>query len=584
MIRAHRHPRSRRQAGFSLIDVLLALGVVILISGITLTGVRRTNESNQAKAVGEQIKMIGGAMNTYISLRYDVIVAHQPGVDDVGNPGTAADPGPRSCVWANSPANTVKLCTINSETLRRNGLLPSSFSGYNAFGSTYQMRIRVDTTGAGPAQMEGLAWTEEAYMMDGEERFDLLGQAMLVAGADSGMTRSTPDRVEGFNGAWAEEDMGVSKLGVLAYRSGYATFGYAGYLRTSGTGTGSMLGDINMGNNSIYNIEALKAQNVATEKLRLKKDNAAIVFSDTAAFDVTDESAIAAAAATDPSIGTIGNGLVIRSDVPVKLLAASTGVGGDMELRNLQAADITNTGNYFGNGTITAQQSITSGTRMRAVDGFLAGTTTTAQNKTLVFSQADGGGIYFNVNGSGTSATPRGFKLDTTTAIIRAVGSSIMADGDIRAADDLIADDRVVVGGNEIILDSTVNPVIGAGCVAADAGKIVRSSSGEVAQCFSDGTSYRWRTMGSSIVQIPGGNTTTGPGATQGNSVNINCPAGYSIVTGGYSYASGSPRGTAAISTRVDNDTWRVQAGPTAAYLGTETQTTTFSTYAICSR
>lgn len=581
MIRAPRHPRNRQQAGFSLIDVLLALGVVILISGITLTGVRRTNESNQAKAVGEQIKMVGSAMNTYISLRYDVIVGHQPGVDDIGNPGTAADPGPRSCVWTNSPANTVKLCTINSETLRRNGLLPSSFSGYNAFGSTYQMRIRVDTTGAGPAQMEGLAWTDEAYMMDGEIRYDLLGQAMLVAGADSGMTRSTPDRVEGFNGAWAEENMGVSELGVLAHRSGYSTFGYAGYLRTSGTGTGSMLGDINMGNHSIYNIEAVKATNIATENLRLKKDNASIVFSDPGAFDVTDGAPIATAAATDPSIGTQGLGLILRSDTPVLIRGASTGVSGDMDLRELTAAEITNSGHYNGQGNINAQGTITSQNQIRGSQ-LIAGAGGATGN-TYMFGGTNGG-IFFNSNMTG-SGVQSGIQLTAATNTLTLTNSAnLYTQGDIRSGGDITADDRVVVGGSEIILDSTINPTIGAVCAVANDSTIVQSNSGELVQCISDGTSYRWRTMGTSIIQVAGGNTTTGAGAAMGNVAYANCPSGYSIVTGGYSFASGSPRGTAAINTRHDINTWRVQAGPTAAYLGTESTPTTFNTYAICAR
>lgn len=606
MTRANRRPLARHQGGFSLIDVLLALGVVILISGITLTGIRRNTESKQAEAAGEQIKMLGNALNTYISMRYELLSSHVPGTDDVGEPGTAPDPGPRTCVWVNSPANTVKMCTITSETLRRSGLTPNNFSGYNAFGSTYEYRIRVDTTGAGPAQIDGLVWTSEAYTMEGEERFDLLGQAMMAAGADSGMTRSTLTRVEGFNGAWSEENMGVSKLGVLAFRAGYKTFGYAAYLRLSGTGAGApMTGDIDMGDNQIYNINTIKTTNLAANTARFKQDTDSIIFSAPTSFDTTDDSAIAARAASDPGImaDTAAGAprLVLKSDGPIAVRAANGIADGDMALGDLTASGTvaanTLTASNAGN-SIVAQGSIVSGGRIRAQQGFLAGSTTAAQNKTLVFSGAgatagDAGGIYFNVDGSGVTGTPMGFKLDSSTATLRAVNSSILADGNIRAAGNVTGDDRVIAGGNALVLDATITPAANSACTGADGGKLVRlSTTGMIGQCvaLSSGT-FVWRAMGISDIRTiqagASGCSNDDPANTTGQISDAVCPAGYYLVSGGYVRTSGAERSAPTTSNRINDTTWRVIAGSTTAYndggpsLGV---TTCYAATAVCAR
>lgn len=575
---------SRKQAGFSLIDVLLAMGVVILISGITLTGIRRTNESNQAKAVGEQMKLVGTALNTYVSLRYDTLVAHNPGADDVGDPGTAADPGPRTCVATTA---TLKMCTITSETLRRNGLLPNSFSGFNAFGSTYQYRIRVDTAGTTPL-VDGLVWTDQAYTLEGEERYDLLGQAMMVAGADSGMTRSTLTRVEGFNGAWSEENMGVSRLGVLAYRVGYNTFGYAAYLRLNG---GTMMGDIDMGANDIFNIGTMKATNVAAINVVLPQNNAALRFSNGNV--VTDGSTLAAPAASDPNIGVTGTAggpaLVLRSDEPIQMLRATDGTRADVRMDDLEAMNITAnnatlSGNISAQGTITTTNQIRGNTVVAGPGG--------ANNNTWIGGDASGGGIYFNTNSTGGAGSAIGFKLDNSTSTISMAGATLAVTGTIRSAGTsgtqgiMQADRRLeLTNAGVSIQDLGGAPVPGAtGCTV---GVIARSSVGDLVQCANDGGTPRWRTMGmtaASITTQTGAQTCTGAGSAAGNAVTISCPAGYLVISGGYSYASGAQRAAPQSNYRSSATSWVVQAGPTQAYTGTESTQTCWNTYAICAR
>jgi type II secretory pathway pseudopilin PulG len=603
----------RHQGGFSLIDVLLALGVVILISGITLSGIRRTNESNQAKAVGEQIKSVGTALNTYVSLRYDTLVTAVPGTDDVGSPGTASDPGPRSCVCtvgtgACAATGNIKICTISSETLRRNGLLPSNFSGINAYGSPYEYRIRVQPQGGSTVIVDGLVWTDDAYTMEGEERFDLLGQAMMVAGADSGMTRSSMTNVEGFNGAWTENGMGVNRLGVLAYRVGYNSFGYAAYLRLSG---GEMLGDIDMGGQQIFNAGVVKADILAADRVQVHNGVDGIIFSD--AVDSATDDAVAAAAATDPRIGTTGGALVMRSDAPIEMttslgtragvqmgaLNAETGVISGALTANsltLAAAPAATPGGISAQGTIITTNYIRGNTVLAGT-----GTGNIYARMANVAGATGGGAIYLNSNATGTAGSTVGLMLNSSTNTITMGTVDLELTGGIRAAGTtgtqgiITADRQLVSGANAIVIDSTITPSVGAACSggATMLGRVARASEGTLAQCIAEnlgaGTVYNWRAMsstGSSIVTNTAGATVcTGAGATPGPLQTVACPAGGVSLSGGYVYQSGAPRRAPLSSYRAGSTGWTIEPGPTIAFTGDTTTTaqTCWRAFVVCS-
>lgn len=602
----------RNQGGFSLIDVLLALGVAILISGITLTGIRRTNESNQASAVGEQIKGVGTALNTYVSLRYDTLVTAVPGTDDVGSPGTAADPGPRTCVCTvgtgscAAPGN-IKICTITSETLRRNGLLPSNFTGINAFGSAYEYRIRVLPQGGSTVLVDGMVWTQDAYTMEGEERFDLLGQAMMVAGADSGMTRSTATNMEGFNGAWSESSIGVNRLGVLGYRVGYNTFGYAAYLRLNG---GEMLGDIDMGNNNIFNIETLKSQDVAARSVHIENGTNGIIFRGD--IDRTTPDGMPASAITNPTIGTdAGGGLIMRSDAPIVLQRASDTAGASVQMGDLGANNAAFSGGVLANnirvgnsstpaatsGGISAQGTI-------ETTGLIRGHTVTAGNGANNFyssmtslspsgSYGGGGAIYFNAGPSGGGSS--GFVYNTTGNIINVASAElrtqnrIWATGTTGTEGVIRADQRYVLGAAQIVLDAMTQAEIGQPCVGQ--GSISRSGQGLIAQCVTEdlgaGNVTTWRAMGNSARAITTayspGTTCTGTGALPGTALTVSCPAGGVAISGGYRYASGAMRAAPQDSYRNGATGWTIRPGPTQAYTGAETQATCWNAFVVCS-
>lgn len=59
--------------GFSLIELILVLGVGFIASFIKFQDMRNEQNLIKASAAGEQIQRVGFAVNNYISLRYDKV-------------------------------------------------------------------------------------------------------------------------------------------------------------------------------------------------------------------------------------------------------------------------------------------------------------------------------------------------------------------------------------------------------------------------------------------------------------------------------------------------------------------------------
>lgn len=215
----------RSQKGFSLLEVLLAVTIAIGLGSMQLGQLKRETETKQAQIVGQQIRMVGNALNAYMAQHYGSIVA----MGSYPAPGDAEHPGPVVC----NPGTGI--CTITSDTLRRAGLLPASFSGRNSYGSTYNYYIRV----TGPTdywRVDGVVVTNDPYTVGGAVRHDMIGAAMLEAGADSGSTRTVANQINGYNGTWLETSFPqVNQIGLLAYRAGYGSSNNSAYLRVDGS-------------------------------------------------------------------------------------------------------------------------------------------------------------------------------------------------------------------------------------------------------------------------------------------------------------------------------------------------------------
>lgn len=120
--------------GFSLLELILVLGVGTMVAFMKFQDMKNEQEQILANAVGQQMKQIGEAVNGYINIRYDRLSTLSNAA------GNGTDPGPRTC--------TGSVCEITYQTLVNEGLLPSSFSGYNIIRSPYKILLKRD--GASP--------------------------------------------------------------------------------------------------------------------------------------------------------------------------------------------------------------------------------------------------------------------------------------------------------------------------------------------------------------------------------------------------------------------------------------------------
>lgn len=231
--------------GFTLIELILALGVGVMVSFIKFQDMKNEQDLMKASAAGEQMQRIGYAVNNYISLKYDKLSTL------TSSSSQSNDPGPRTCSGST--------CTITIQTLKNEGILPNSYVDSNVFRSPYS--IIINRSGSSPNYIiDGLITTSAAWIESGNNpRYDLLGYAMQKAGIDSGMTKSGT-KADGYNGSWSESSSSfsnITKPGQLVFRAGYNASLYSAYLRRDGTLP--MTGNLNMGANDINNAKNITA-------------------------------------------------------------------------------------------------------------------------------------------------------------------------------------------------------------------------------------------------------------------------------------------------------------------------------------
>lgn len=230
--------------GFSLLELVLVLGVGATMGLIKFQDMKTEQENILASAVGQQMKQIGEAVNGYINIRYDKLSTLSNAA------GNGSDPGPRTCAGS--------VCEITYTTLINEGLLPSTFLGINAQKSGYKILLKRD--GIIPNYVvNGLITTTIPWSEGTKIRYDLLGKAMVSAGVDSGMTKSA-NVASGYEGQWSEKTSdfrNITAEGLLAYRTGFNSAMYTVYLRRDGTLP--MTGDLNMGGKSIGNAKNITA-------------------------------------------------------------------------------------------------------------------------------------------------------------------------------------------------------------------------------------------------------------------------------------------------------------------------------------
>ena len=400
----------KRKKGFSLVEISLVLGIAAIIGFIAFTQMLKQEEVNKAGMAGNQIKLIGDSVNAYISNHYDTLSTLTNAT------GTSTDLGPRTCTTSN---NT---CTITTATLVNEGLLPSSYSGKNVYGSGYNIILK--RSGTSPYyHIYGMITTASPLTVSSSvPRYDLLGQAMQKAGIDSGMTRNSSSMVSGYNGAWTASSTdytNINQLGLLAYQAGYGTYNYSVFLRRDGTLP--MTGNLNMGSQDINNAVNITASG-ATKSGTLEA---------TSTLKVGGTGAFAGKSVSDMPTGW--SGVRTQDVVGSGTIAIGTPNGSSSTWKTY----MNNSGNIWASNDITSAATINAAGRITGNEIYA----TTENYAGNWFRTLGNGGIYFQKYGGGlymadsNTITAYGGKNIQTSAGL--YGSYINSSGNMYAAGSL---------------------------------------------------------------------------------------------------------------------------------------------------
>lgn len=224
----------QKSKGFTLIELILVLG----ISSLAFIGLvqfeRKKAEIANGEIAGEQIREVGEALESYINRNAAALTANIP----------------VNTTSANLPLTILQNTAFGA--FPGTAILPATYVNRNLIGGAYQIRIRNDNN-----NLIGLVTTTNPIATSGVVRYDLAGAAMKKAGPKSAVAFLVNNQISGYDGAWtlaAAQYPSITTAGQLAYRSqaiNSPTYDNV-YLRLDGAFP--MRGNLNMGNFNINNV------------------------------------------------------------------------------------------------------------------------------------------------------------------------------------------------------------------------------------------------------------------------------------------------------------------------------------------
>ena len=229
-----------REKGIALTSIILGLALIGAASAIAYKSYQDKQIVEQGRLAGEQIRLLGQAVDEYISINRDQI--------------------------ANLRSNDILkcqnngVCDITVAGLRNTGELPSTFSDYNSFKSPYKIQIKRE--GNPPDyKITGIIVTSES---PDTKPLKILGYAVKGGGANAGTNLADTSKISGNSGLWSytkrDFDIISDSQYQLAYRVGYNASQYSPYLRRDGSLP--MTGSLSMDRHSIRNVDYMDAQNL----------------------------------------------------------------------------------------------------------------------------------------------------------------------------------------------------------------------------------------------------------------------------------------------------------------------------------
>lgn len=261
----------KKNKGFVSIELMLGLSIISLIVTQGLMLVDNNNKTRLARNVGEHIRKVGEATNSYISEFQNEIgeiaalssnAALMEGKkEEIRTKLLKRKYGDAKAkeIFQGLNCNTNNYCTLTIEELKNAKYLPLGYE-QNPYQSGYDIQLKVtylsETAKKYPI-IEGVVLTNQSWMNGNQVNYALLGEATHQAGIDAGYTGvvngvPNPNLIKGFKGGWSLTKQNypiINKPGILAYRVGIHAGGILPYLRLDGTST--MEGDIDLGGNDL---------------------------------------------------------------------------------------------------------------------------------------------------------------------------------------------------------------------------------------------------------------------------------------------------------------------------------------------
>ena len=230
-----------KQGGFvAIVGTILGMAIISAAIGAFYYSYKEKSITDKGKLAGEQIRILGQAVDEYISINRDKIANLQS--DD------------------NIKCQNNKFCTLSVAGLKNSGELPNTFSEYNTWGSTYKILIKRE--GNPPDyKITGVVVTSDTPTT---KPLKVIGYAVQTGGANAGNNLTDIKKITGNSGLWSYTNRDFHIISdsqyQLAYRVGYNASQYSPYLRRDGSLP--MTGALDMDRHSIRNADHINANNL----------------------------------------------------------------------------------------------------------------------------------------------------------------------------------------------------------------------------------------------------------------------------------------------------------------------------------
>lgn len=226
-----------KKSGFTLIEILLVIGVIMLMTFIKIRDINEETENLQSKMLAGQIQTVAEATNAFLVLKYSELSALSVSGCDSSN----------------------QTCSITLQQLNDEALLPPNFSTTTILGQPYQIQLK--RTGNAPNYMvSGLVLTKGTKTTDATPSLVFMGKVLREIGRDGGLNKNKGNII-GTSGGWSADStlfpILSDKVNYVGSAVGTLSGAYYVYLRRDGTLP--MTGDLNMDGHNIKNVNNLNA-------------------------------------------------------------------------------------------------------------------------------------------------------------------------------------------------------------------------------------------------------------------------------------------------------------------------------------